>query len=111
MRPAVGLAGPWLSRLTPRGRLGRLERASLASGLTVRHLTLDQGIEGSNPSSPANPQLVVAAVDLEVWADDAASTADHHRPPHTRWAQSTLAPCIWDVVVRSPERYRLEASS
>jgi hypothetical protein len=27
---------------------------SLASGLTVRHLTLDQGIEGSNPSSPAN---------------------------------------------------------
>ena len=27
---------------------------SLASGQTVRHLTLDQGIEGSNPSSPAN---------------------------------------------------------
>jgi hypothetical protein len=28
--------------------------ALLASGQTVRHLTLDQGIEGSNPSSPAN---------------------------------------------------------
>ena len=27
--------------------------ALLASGQTVRHLTLDQGIEGSNPSSPA----------------------------------------------------------
>jgi hypothetical protein len=27
---------------------------TLASGQTVRHLTLDQGIEGSNPSSPAN---------------------------------------------------------
>jgi HEAT repeats len=26
----------------------------LASGQTVRHLILDQGIEGSNPSSPAN---------------------------------------------------------
>lgn len=31
---------------------------ALASGLMVRHLILDQGIEGSNPSSPANPLAV-----------------------------------------------------
>jgi hypothetical protein len=29
-------------------------RVALASSLTVRHLPLEQGIEGSNPSSPAN---------------------------------------------------------
>ena len=29
---------------------------SLASGQAVRRLTLDQEIEGSNPSSPANPR-------------------------------------------------------
>ena len=35
--------------------VARLE-PSLASGQTVRHLTLDQGIQGSNPCSPANPR-------------------------------------------------------
>ena len=52
--PAVPRWVPRLRRLSPRGRLRAPARASLASGLTVRHLTLDQGIEGSNPSSPAN---------------------------------------------------------
>ena len=45
-------AGTIGSEAAPFARLGA---ASLASGQTVRHLTLDQGIEGSNPSSPANP--------------------------------------------------------
>ena len=38
-------------RAVSRGPSGRIRTGSLASGLTVRHLTLDQGIEGSNPSS------------------------------------------------------------
>ena len=36
---------------------------ALASGLTVRHLTLDQGIEGSNPSSPANCEPLALRLD------------------------------------------------
>ncbi len=40
-------------RPAARGQNRVRSRGSLASGLTVRHLTLDQGIEGSNPSSPA----------------------------------------------------------
>ena len=40
--------------VAPRGRLSSLARASLARGLTVWHLTLDQGVPGSNPGAPAN---------------------------------------------------------
>jgi hypothetical protein len=43
-------------RLPPKS--GILAVAPLASGLTVRHLSLEQGIEGSNPSSPANPKIL-----------------------------------------------------
>ena len=42
-------------QLRPAARPNRvISPGSLASGLTVRHLSLEQGIEGSNPSSPAN---------------------------------------------------------
>jgi hypothetical protein len=39
-----------------RSACGIIRPAPLASGQAVRRLTLDQEIEGSNPSSPANPQ-------------------------------------------------------
>src|SRR5687768_15516709 len=35
-----------------------LKRGSLGRGQAVRRLTLDQEIEGSNPSSPATPRLI-----------------------------------------------------
>src|SRR5258706_15752315 len=40
---------------------GIISRASLASGQAVRRLTLDQEIEGSNPSSPAKHDISVQA--------------------------------------------------
>ena len=71
--PSVGMLGakagpvcdgPYVATLPIRGRdpssacpgRGIIPVGALASGQTVRHLTLDQGIEGSNPSSPANAQ-------------------------------------------------------
>jgi hypothetical protein len=42
-----------------RSACGIIRPAPLASGQAVRRLTLDQEIEGSNPSSPANTQPVV----------------------------------------------------
>ncbi len=56
--------GPILGRRGTSTPFGIL-LVSLASGQTVRHLTLDQGIEGSNPSSPATPSRVQ-------WPSDAA---------------------------------------
>src|SRR5207253_11150531 len=41
-----------------RGCFGIL-RAALARGLTVWHLTLDQGVPGSNPGAPANPPVPI----------------------------------------------------
>ena len=54
-RHAVDRVGcpPGTVEAPPSPKSGILAVAPLASGLTVRHLTLDQGIEGSNPSSPA----------------------------------------------------------
>ena len=47
---------------------GSLERTTLGCGQAVRRRTLDQEIEGSNPSAPANltptPQQVVVAAHL-----------------------------------------------
>jgi hypothetical protein len=44
--------------------------APLASGLTVRHLSLEQGIEGSNPSSPAkSPKLVAGRIHTDPAVD------------------------------------------
>src|SRR5579862_359264 len=65
--PSTSLATPLIVRRTdawcadremPAFRAHGVNSAAerpLASGQMVRHLTLDQGIEGSNPSSPANP--------------------------------------------------------
>ena len=54
IRPGAGVG-----RSVPRGRWGIITAAPLASGQAVRRLTLDQEIEGSNPSSPAsNPMCV-----------------------------------------------------
>ena len=47
---------PGEAEAPPRPKSGILAVAPLASGLTVRHLSLEQGIEGSNPSSPAKSQ-------------------------------------------------------
>ncbi len=54
--PTLPKSGAWAAtdQEGPSTRFGILH-SSLASGQTVRHLTLDQGIEGSNPSSPAIP--------------------------------------------------------
>ena len=43
-------------------RLRAPPRASLASGQAVRRLTLDQEIEGSNPSSPASPTTAAGPI-------------------------------------------------
>src|SRR5207245_1499121 len=64
IRTATG--SPWQPPAAPRAQLRpdlqagpecpfAILPASLASGQTVRHLTLDQEIQGSNPCSPATP--------------------------------------------------------
>ena len=64
----------WLARATPvqfdgtpddRHLAGARQVRPLGSGQAVRRLTLDQEIEGSNPSSPAN--LLPAPLLLTVW--------------------------------------------
>ena len=59
-RPGVNVRPPTRrpgeAEAPPRPKSGILAVAPLASGLTVRHLSLEQGIEGSNPSSPAKSQ-------------------------------------------------------
>jgi hypothetical protein len=47
---------PRLRREPPGRHSCKISACPLARGLTVRHLTLDQGILGSNPSAPATPQ-------------------------------------------------------
>src|SRR3954470_2480155 len=75
-------------RPPPTDRLGCAPRRTMASGQTVRHLILDQGIEGSNPSSPANPRL---------------TPAHSGGPPLTMRAFTITAPGIGEVCeVASP---------
>jgi hypothetical protein len=67
----------------------------LARGSTVEHLTLDQGVPGSNPGAPANsaagvkgnlvPDAYLAAPAIETGAEFVTADRDDARLPGLRW--------------------------
>ena len=57
-------------------------RVALARGSTVEHLTLDQGVPGSNPGAPANPPHD-ARVDPRTIRDEVIAFEDHLRAKKT----------------------------
>src|SRR5712671_7768852 len=83
---------------------GIISRASLASGQAVRRLTLDQEIEGSNPSSPASS----SPHHKMLWS--APTRGLHivleHRPAVRRRRRRTwfghLTPLIFGHLIRRP---------
>ena len=73
---------------------------ALASGQTVRHLTLDQGIEGSNPSSPAtllSTNEALRATGRAFLFAASTHTRTHDQPARMRSMRSAACRCIAGV--------------